>query len=79
MYAYLIKWHGHEACKTCLLYVLFAFLAFFRACTTFNSTPIILNLLTNRNIALIYSVTIFEQKTKDCARSASFHHKLQHR
>ena len=40
---------------------------------------IILNLLTNRNIALIYSVTICEQKTKDCARSGSFQHKLQHR
>ena len=48
-------------------------------CTTFNSIPIILNLLTNRNIALIYSVTICEQKTKDCARSGSFQHKLQHR
>ena len=38
-------------------------------CTTFNSIPIILNLLTNRSIALIYSVTICERKTKDCARS----------
>ena len=28
----------------------------------FNSIPIILNLLTNRNIALIYSVRIYEQK-----------------
>ena len=46
-------------------------------CTTFNSIPIILNLLTNRNIAFIYSVTICEQKTKDCARSGSFQHKLQ--
>ena len=27
-------------------------------CTTFNSIPVILNLRTNRNIALIYSVTI---------------------
>ena len=44
----------------------------------FNSIPIILNLLTNRNIALNYSVTICEQKTKDCARSGSFQHKLQH-
>ena len=43
-----------------------------------DSIPIILNLLTNRNIALIYSVTICEQKTKDCARSGSFQHKLQH-
>ena len=48
--------------------------------TTFNSIPIILNLLTKRNIALIYSVTIIcEQKTKDCAWSGSFQHKLQHR
>ena len=47
-------------------------------CTTFNSIPIILKLLTNRNIALIYSVIICEQKTKDCARSGSFQHNLQH-
>ena len=44
----------------------------------FNSIPTILNLLTNRNIALIYSVTICEQKTKDCARSGSLQQKLQH-
>ena len=44
----------------------------------FNSIPIILNLLTNRNIALIYSVTICEQKTKDCGWSGNFQHKLQH-
>ena len=31
-------------------------------CTTFNSIPIILNLLSNRSIALIYSDTICEQK-----------------
>ena len=48
-------------------------------CITFNSIPIILYLLTNRNIALIYSVTICEQKTKDSALSGSFQHKLQHR
>ena len=29
--------------------------------------------------ALINSATICEQKTKDCARSGSFQHKLQHR
>ena len=45
-------------------------------CTTFNSIPVILNLLTNRNIALIYSVTICEQTTKDCEQSGSFQHKL---
>ena len=44
----------------------------------FNSIPIILNLLTNRNMASIYSVSICEQKTKDCAWSGSFQHKLQH-
>ena len=50
-------------------------------CTTFNSIPIILKLLTtNRNIALIYSVTICEQKTlRRNARSGSFQHELQHR
>ena len=34
--------------------------------------------INNRNIALIYSVIIFEQK-KDSARSGSFQHKLHHR
>ena len=39
----------------------------------------ILNLLTNRNNALIYSVTICKQKTKDYVLSGSFQeHKLQH-
>ena len=37
-----------------------------------------MNLLINRNISLIYSVTIFEQKTKDCTRSGSLQHDLQH-
>ena len=46
--------------------------------TTFNSIPIILKLLTNRNITSIFSVSICERKTKDCARSGSFQHKLQH-
>ena len=46
-------------------------------CKTFNGT--ILILLTNRNVAVIYSVTICEQKTKDYARSGSFQHKPQHR
>ena len=45
--------------------------------SVFNSVPIILNSLANRNIAMIYSLTICEQKTKDCARSGSFQHKLQ--
>ena len=33
------------------------------ACTTFNNIPIILVLLTNKNNALIYLVTICEKKT----------------
>ena len=45
----------------------------------FNSIPIILILLSKRNIALIYAVTIGAQKTKDCAGSRSFQHKLQNR
>ena len=36
--------------------------------TTFNSIPIILKLATNRNVALVYSVTICCQKLKDCAQ-----------
>ena len=47
-------------------------------CTTYNSVPIILILLTNKNVALIYSVTICEQRTKDCAPSGSFQHKVKH-
>ena len=47
-------------------------------CTTFKSIPIILIILTNKNVALIYSVTIWHKKTKDCAPSGSLHHKLQH-
>ena len=39
---------------------LLAFLS--RRCTTFNSIPIILYLLTNRNIALIYLVMVSERK-----------------
>ena len=46
-------------------------------CTMFSSIPIILNLLTYRNIALIYSVTICEQKEKDCALLGSVQQKLQ--
>ena len=60
----------------CLMFLL-AFWTW--SCTTFNSIPIILKLLTNRNIVLIYSVIICEQKAKDCARSGSFQHNLQHR
>ena len=49
-----------------------------RPYTTLNSIPIILKLLTNRNILLIYFVTIYEQKTKDCERSGSYQHKVKH-
>ena len=47
-------------------------------CTTYNSVPIILILLNNKNVALINSVTICEQRTKDCAPSGSFQHKVKH-
>ena len=47
-------------------------------CTTSNGIPIFLILLTNKNGALIYSVTIWEQKSKDSAPSENFQHKLQH-
>ena len=47
-------------------------------CTTFNSIPIILILLRNKNVALLYSVTICKQETKDCTPSGSFQHKLQY-
>ena len=45
----------------------------------FDNIPIIVNLLTNRNIALIYSITICEHETKDFVLSRSFQHILQHR
>ena len=40
-----------------------------RRCATFNSIPIILNLLTNRNIALIYLVIVSERKKKKALRT----------
>ena len=42
----------------------YMFFSFFgpQPCTMFNSIAIIWNLLTNRNIALIYSVTMRENK-----------------
>ena len=48
-------------------------------CTTFNSIPSILILLTTKHVPLIYCVTFHQQKTKDCAPSGSFQHNLQHR
>ena len=47
-------------------------------CTTFNSIPNILILLRNKNVALLYSISICGQKTKDCTPSGSFQHKLQY-
>ena len=47
-------------------------------CTTFKRIPIIFIVLTNKNVALIYSVTICQQKTKDCALSGCFQHKRQY-
>ena len=46
--------------------LLFMFLYTWR-CTTFNISI----LLTNKNVPLIYSITFCQQKTKDCAPSAS--------
>ena len=52
-------------------------LSFFgpRPCITFNSIPIILNLLTIRNITFIQSQFV-NKKSKDCAQSGSFQYKL---
>ena len=47
----------------------FCYLFWTWPCTTFKSIPIILNLLSDRNI----------EKTKDCTRSGSFQHEIQHR
>ena len=46
---------------------------------TLQRIPVILNLRTTRNYALIYFKPQFVNKTKDCQRSGSFQHKLQHR
>ena len=54
----------------------YVFLLAFLDLTVHNSIAIILNLLTNKNIALIYSVTICELKTTDSARLGSFRRKL---
>ena len=50
-------------------------------CRTFESSPIILIVLTNKNVVLVYFVmiTICQKKTKDCAPSGSFQNKLRHR
>ena len=56
---------GYEVQQTSLLYVFVSFLRLDPA--QLSIAIILMNLLTNRNIALIYSVmTICEQKAKDC-------------
>ena len=69
----LIEWNGYETRQTPLLYV-FVDLKVHNV----QRIPIILIVLTNKNVALIYSVTICQQKTKDCALSGCLQHKLQH-
>ena len=56
--------YGYEARQISLLYdsLRFVFIDFSEL-TVHN-----LQLLTNENVALIYSVTIFEVKTKDCTQ-----------
>ena len=44
-----------------------SFLYIFVVDLTFNSIPIILILLTNKNVAIIYFVKIYEQKKKQIA------------
>ena len=71
-----LEWLSKPITLLCYM-LLLAFLDL--TASTFNSIPIILNIVSNRNVALIYSVTICQQKTKDCARSGSFEHNPQHR
>ena len=47
-------------------------------CTMFKSIPIILIFSTSKNLALIYTRHICEQKRKNCAPSGNFQHKMQH-
>ena len=54
----------NEACQTSLLYAFIRFFFWTWQRTTPNSSPIVLNLLTNRNFPLIYSVTICDQSQK---------------
>ena len=72
----LLKQNGYQTRQTLLLYVIVSFFGPDRAQRSI-AFPVLI--VTNRNIALIYSVTICKQKPKDCARSGSFQHKLQHR
>ena len=68
---YLIEWNSDETRQTPLRHV-FVDLAVHNA----HSIPSILILLTNKNVPIF---TFCQLKTKDCARSGSFPHKLQHR
>jgi len=58
--------NGYETRQNLFLMFLYTW-----RCTTFNSIPNISILLTNKNVPLIYSITFCQQKTKDCAPSAS--------
>ena len=50
---WLIEWNGYETCQTPLLYVFVDLTV-----SMFNTTPNILILLTNKQVPLIYSLTI---------------------
>ena len=45
---------------------------------TLHRIPVIWSLRTTRNQGLIYFKSQFVNNTKDCQRSGSFEHKLQH-
>ena len=66
-------WNPLDSFVKCFCYLFWTW-----PCTTFNSIPSISDLLTRTNIALIDSVTIWDQKPKNCVQSGSFKHKLQH-
>ena len=51
----MVKWNPLDSLVLCFCYLFWTW-----PCTTFNSIPISLNLLSNRKMALIYSVTISE-------------------
>ena len=57
------------------MFFVLTFLGFTVHSVRLNSFPIILILLTNKNIALLYGVTICE--AMGCTRSGTFQHKLQ--
>ena len=67
-------WNGYDTRQTPLLYVFVGLTVHNVQKNSYHFDCI----LTNKNVALIYSVTICQQKTKDGALSGSFQHKLQH-